>query len=118
MGWTRSLPRCRDDPPAELARWWHSPVVIPVDLAWLFWDVDPGAIDLVRHRDYVIERVMTRGDWYAMRWLVEHVEKSELAAVLRRRGHVLTPRGRAFWSLMAGIPSPVAPGGGRPTWAG
>jgi hypothetical protein len=29
---------------------------------------DPEAIDLVRHHDYVIER-MTRGDWRAMRWL-------------------------------------------------
>ena len=92
--------------------------MIPAELAWLFWDVDPAAIDLVRHRDYVIERIMTRGDWRAMRWLVEHVEKSDLAAFLRRRGHVLTPRDRAFWSLVADVPSPAAPGGGRPTWAG
>ena len=84
----------------------------------MFWDVDPGTIDIVRHRDYVIERIMTRGDWHAMRWLVEHVGKSELAAFLHSRGHVLTPRDRAFWSLIAGISSPVAPGGGRPTWAG
>ena len=97
---------------------WHTPSVITVELAWLFWDVDPGAIDLVGHRDYVIERIMTRGDWRAMRWLAEHVEKSELAAFLRRRGHVLTPRDRAFWSLVAEVPSSVVPGGGRPTWAG
>ena len=43
--------------------------MIPTELAWLFWDVDPAQIDLERHRDYILERVMMRGDWFAMRWL-------------------------------------------------
>src|SRR5262245_1443993 len=43
--------------------------VTPEALHWLFWDVDPSAIDLVRHRDYVLERVMVRGDWQAICWL-------------------------------------------------
>lgn len=92
--------------------------MIPAELAWLFWDVDPNAIELDRHRDYVIERIMTRGNWLAMRWLVDHVEKADLAEFLRRRGHVLAPRDRAFWSLIAEVPFRAAPGGGRPTWAG
>jgi hypothetical protein len=53
--------------------------VIPAELAWLFWDVDPETIDLGRHRDYVIERVMTRGNWVAMRWLIDHVDRTDLA---------------------------------------
>jgi len=35
--------------------------VIPTELAWLFWDVDPVQIDLQHHRDYVLERIMSRG---------------------------------------------------------
>jgi hypothetical protein len=27
--------------------------VIPAELTWLFWDVDPSAIDLARDHDYV-----------------------------------------------------------------
>jgi hypothetical protein len=92
--------------------------VIPAELSWLFWDVDPAAIDLDRHRDYVIERIMMRGNWVAMRWLIEHVDKAEIAGFLRRRGHVLTPRDRAFWSLIAEVPCHATPGGGRPAWAG
>jgi hypothetical protein len=92
--------------------------MIPPELTWLFWDVDPATLDLVLHRDYVLERVMTRGDWLAMRWLIDHVAKPDLAAFLRRRGDRLTPRDRAFWSLMADLPFDPAPGGGRPTWAG
>jgi hypothetical protein len=46
----------------------HTPGVIPASLAWLFWNVDPGAIDVVRHRDYVLDRVRSRGDLEATRW--------------------------------------------------
>jgi hypothetical protein len=92
--------------------------VIPADLAWLFWDVDPATIDLERDCDYVLERIMTRGDWLAMRWLVAHVDKQHLVDFLHRRADRLTPRDRAFWCLIADVPCQHVPGGGRPTWAG
>jgi hypothetical protein len=92
--------------------------VIPTELAWLFWDVDPTQVDLAHHRDYVLERIMTRGDLLAMRWLIAQVEKPVLAEFLAWRGDRLTPRDRAFWSLMADVPHCAAPGGGRPSWAG
>jgi hypothetical protein len=92
--------------------------VIPTELAWLFWDIDPTTLDLERHRDYVLERIMTRGDWLAMCWLIDHVDKPVLAEFLSRRGDQLTPRDRAFWSLIADVPHRPVAGGGRPSWAG
>ena len=85
--------------------------MIPAELAWLFWDVDPETIDLERHRDYVLERIMARGNWEAMRWLARHVERPALADFLLRKGHRLAPRERAFWSLIADVPCEPAPGG-------
>lgn len=92
--------------------------MIPAELERLFWDVDPAAIDLELHRDYVIERVMARGTWPAMRWLIARFEKAQLADFLQRRGDRLAPRNRAFWSLIADVPYQATPGGGRPPWAG
>jgi len=92
--------------------------VIAAELAWLFWDVEPEDIDLDKHRDYVVERIMARGNWEAMRWLVRHVERETLADFLRRKGHRLAPRERAVWSLIADVPYEATPGGGRPPWAG
>lgn len=92
--------------------------MIPAALTWLFWDVDPSAIDLDRDRDYVVERVMARGDLEAMRWLARQFERDTLADFLERKGHRLAPRERAFWSLIAGVPYEAGPGGGRPPWAG
>jgi hypothetical protein len=92
--------------------------VIPAELRWLFWEVDPSAIDLTRDRDYVVERIMARGDLQAMRWLDRHVGREALADFLGRKGHRLAPRERAFWSLIAGVAHEAASGGGRPPWAG
>ena len=39
----------------------------PLEVERLFWEVDPGTIDLAKHADYVPERVMTRGGWVAMK---------------------------------------------------
>jgi len=91
---------------------------LPPDVARLFWETDPARIDLRRHRDYVMERVMSRGGWVAMRWLRETYSAEELGDFLRRKGGRLAPRERAYWSLIAGVDAPAARGGARPPWAG
>lgn len=92
--------------------------MIPAEHAWLFWDADPSEIEIDRHADYVLERVMSRGDFAAMRWLASAYSMEALADFLARKGHRLAPRERAFWSVMAGVRCAQAPGGGRPPWAG
>ncbi len=84
----------------------------------LFWEVKPEDVDLDRHGDYVLERVMSRGGWEAMCWLRAAYSPEAIADFLRRKGDRLTPRDRAYWSLIAGVPNAQAPGGGRPQWAG
>jgi hypothetical protein len=84
----------------------------------LFWEIDVETLDLAAHRDYVMERVMTRGTLAAMRWLVQTYSREEIGDFVRRRGDRLTPRDRAFWSLIGGASIDPGPGGGRPAWAG
>jgi len=91
---------------------------VPECVRRLFWDVDPDTVELGLHADYVLERVMSRGTWEAMRWLRSTYSCEQLADFLQRRGHRLTARDRAYWSLVAGISAPQGAGGGRPTWAG
>ncbi|MDQ3032183.1 MAG: hypothetical protein M3Y87_07195 [Myxococcota bacterium] len=91
---------------------------LPPEVTRLLWDVDPETVDLRRHADYVMERVMSRGTLAAMRWLRETYARDELASFLERRGDRLAPRERAYWRLIAGLPRADAPGGARPPWAG
>ena len=93
-------------------------MAIPEALHILFWDVDPRAIRLPEHADYVIERVMSRGTWAAMCWLRSTFDAHTLADFLRRKGSRLAPRERAYWSLVLDVTLPEERGGGRPTWAG
>jgi hypothetical protein len=95
-----------------------APPRFPDEVARLFWDTDPGAVDLERHQDYVMERVMSRGGWVAMRWLRETYPADALADFLRRKGQRLAPRELAYWSVIAGIEVPSRRGGARPGWAG
>ncbi len=92
--------------------------MFPTEIARLFWELDPATLDLGRDRDYVMERLMTRGGLDAMRWLVATYPPSQLGDFVIRRGQRLAPRERAFWALMAGIRIEAGPGGGRPAWAG
>lgn len=84
----------------------------------LFWDVDPRAVDLDLHRDYVLERVMLRGGWEAMKWLRQAYSSEELQAFLLKHGRHIPPREYAYWALIAGLPRNARTGGGRPGWAG
>jgi hypothetical protein len=90
----------------------------PDGVAHLFWDTDPSGIDLVRHRDYVMERVMSRGGWVAMRWLRRTYSPEEMADFLCRKGHRLAPRELAYWAVIAGLEIAVPRGGARPRWTG
>jgi hypothetical protein len=91
---------------------------LPADVARLFWDTDPEQVDLRAHRDYVMERVMSRGGWAAMRWLRDMYPSEEMADFLVRKGRRLAPRELAYWSLIAGIELSPIRGGARAPWAG
>jgi squalene cyclase len=78
----------------------------------------PEQIDLRRHIDYVMERVMSRGGWVAMRWLRETYPPEAMSDFLRRKGARLAPRELAYWSLIAGLEIALPRGGARPPWAG
>jgi hypothetical protein len=96
-----------------------APVVpLPDEVRRLFWDVDPDSVDLERHRDYVLQRVMTRGGWVAMKWLRATYPDAALADFLRRKGMRLPPRERAYWGFVAGERLEAGPGRSRPSWAG
>lgn len=91
----------------------------PPEVKRLLWDVDPDTLDPVVHGDFVIERVMTRGGLVAMRWLRATVARELLVGFLNHKGERLSPRDRAYWRLVCGLPEErQATGGGRPPWLG
>jgi len=73
-------------------------------LSTLFWEYDPGVIDVKRHADLIIGRVMERGSWASMLWLRKTYSEEKLISFLAKRGRrVLPPRELNYWAFMSGV---------------
>ncbi len=78
---------------------------LPRELKPLFWDCDFGRLRWEKDRDLVAGRILARGDWHAVRWLVEAMGKAGLRDWLcRRRGKGLDARILRFWELVLDLP--------------
>ena len=66
----------------------------------LFWDVDPGTIDLEKHARYVIERILDFGTDEEVRWLFKRYPREKIAGVLKLPRGQVDPKSRALWKLI------------------
>ena len=71
---------------------------VPEAQAWLFWDVDPNAIDLQRDTRYVLGRVLERGRLADVRWAISVFGLEAVRLFFRAGDHPeISRRTRAFW---------------------
>ena len=77
---------------------------IPEFVFPVFWEYDPGSIDVFKHADLIIGRIMERGTWASMLWLWETYSEKKLVSFLEKRGRrVLPPRELNYWAFMSGV---------------
>ncbi len=78
---------------------------IPLPLYSLFWEYDPKTLDVMKHADVIIARIMERGGWTAMDWLRQTYSQERLVAFLEARGKcILPPRELNYWAFICDIP--------------
>jgi len=79
---------------------------LPDFFSLLFWEYDPGTIDIIKHDSLIMGRIMERGSWASMAWLQKTYSREQLGSFLEKRGNrILPPRELNYWALMCGIPS-------------
>jgi hypothetical protein len=85
-------------------------VTIPSSVRGLLHDLDvPPEPSGAAWERVVIERVMERGTWVDMRWLLASFGRQRLAAFLAERGcRVLAPREVRFWATICHTPEDEA----------
>ncbi len=77
---------------------------LPTALRGLFWDAAPDTVDVIAHRDFILDRVLEYGDIAAVRWAEQTYGTAGLRAYFRTRGgRRLSAKTRAFWSAMLGL---------------
>jgi hypothetical protein len=81
-------------------------ITLPKYLKGLFWEFDLSQISLNRHRDFIIERVLSAGGWRALQWLRKQFTDAELRDwFLTHKGRGLSPQQLCYWELMLGLDS-------------
>lgn len=78
---------------------------LPEFLFPLFWEYDPGTIDIAKHAGLIMGRIMERGSWASMLWLQRTYSKDQLVSFLEKRGNrILSSRELNYWAFTSGIP--------------
>lgn len=75
---------------------------LPRYLHQFFWDVVAGQIDLHRHSEYVIARLLEYGDLAAIQWLLRAYTRQEIAKVVKQ-SRQLSRKTANFWRLRLAI---------------
>jgi hypothetical protein len=77
---------------------------LPQSSAWLFPEYDFAQMEPDEHASVVIERVLNRGSWNEIRWLIEHYGKRGVAQWIRQHGYRrLDRRAFEYWRWMLGV---------------
>lgn len=79
---------------------------IPPSVQKLLWEYSTDAFSAGEGwESAIIERVMQRGCWDDMRWLLQTFDRQRLRTFLERRGRrALAPRELRFWARICEVP--------------
>ena len=69
----------------------------------LFWDTDTNTIDIIKHKRYIIERILKFGDLEDYRWMCNTYSTKDVKNVILEKRSDLDPKSINFWCHNFGI---------------
>lgn len=79
------------------------PAKLPKRLRRFFWDTDAAKVNPRAHPNYVINRLLDKGDLAAARWVVRNFPKDTISDTLKRQKD-FSPWNGVFWARYFGLP--------------
>jgi len=82
----------------ELSRWGKIEVmaVLPKFITKYFWGDDLTELSMAKHKRYIANTILEKGNTKAVKWLTGKVPKKELKKNLSKK---MSPKSRNFWQL-------------------
>jgi len=81
------------------------PAGLPSFLKPFFWDTAFSRLTWKSHKDFIIQRILAKGDWRTVKWLRQRLGDEALRAwILQHRGRGLDNRRLRFWELILPLP--------------
>jgi hypothetical protein len=78
---------------------------LPLELKSLFWDCDFATVNMEEHHNFIIRRILDRGDWDNITWLRHNLGDAAIRDwFLSKAGGGLDPRKLRFWGLILDLP--------------
>jgi len=65
----------------------------------LFWDVDLKKIDPKEHKNYIIKRILGKGDLDDFRWIIDFYGKNSIKNVFLKNFHQFDLKSSNFWCV-------------------
>ena len=78
-------------------------ITVPKQFRHLFWDVDISTLQLVKHRKYIIIRVLEYGNEAASEWLKSKFSEKQIKEVIKSERR-LSRKSATFWARIYHIP--------------
>lgn len=77
---------------------------IPASTRWLFPEYDFDRMTAEEFFPVIVERILNRGSWAEIRWLLERYDRTRIAGWIERHGYRrLDKRALHYWCWMLGI---------------
>ena len=77
-------------------------MALPKFLKSYFWDVDFWQLDIKKHRQFILTRILNYGDKKAIEWAKKKFSKNEIKKTLLS-SRSLDRKSLNFWSLIFGL---------------
>lgn len=63
----------------------------------LFWDVDSSAMDPVKYANFIIQRILDKGDVDDLSWAVDFYGKDQVEKNFQKNADKLNSKSNNFW---------------------
>lgn len=83
-------------------------IQLPKFLRPYFWEVQFETIDLTKNPEYVLNRVIDRGDTKALRWVLSIFDQNDIAELIKT-SRDLSAKTANFWADILGIDKTQVP---------
>ena len=78
---------------------------LPPFVRELFWEYGKRDISWSKHRRFVIKRILSHGEWSALKWLRRNTTPEELRMwFMETKGRALDPPRLRYWELILDLP--------------
>lgn len=70
--------------------------ILPKFITKYFWGDDTKALSIKRHKKYISNTILEKGDLKAFRWLASKVSKKQIKQTISK---LKNPKSKNFWQL-------------------